>query len=522
MALLLSWLLGAALYWGIDRVLGTAFPWLIGVAWCVSGVFHYLLTRSYLSWAGQWMLSSTAGWSLGWLVGWSFDHNTNWDSVSVLIWAIGGALLCGLSATILSALQEEGLEMRLVFTAIGSVIGAVLGYALWELLGASEWTMLTLLVALYLLAGLMITILIVLIADRRFGWMDKFFTTILAASLIGGLSWLLVTLISTRLGPLIQPWTWTTTTYRILAGNLAGAFGGTQIALASYSAWSGRWMKPIWIGTAMAWSVLAGVVPLYVTGIWPNLTPNLVSTVQVLIPIPIWLWLLEKPALVRQLQTTDHVEAGTALRLLRLRGWISGDLLKRADLTNVDFAGLDLAHLDLSGARLHGADLSDTNLIASLLIGCDLRGADLSGANLNQTVLQKANLRGADLRTASLDKAILHNAAYDDETYWPEEFSFATCGALGPGAILQGSALGGAHINGINLSGADLRRADLSRATFNGTNLFAANLRHADLTGADFSRARLKEAQLHDARYDEQTKWPKGIDPEEQGAILAG
>ena len=56
-----------------------------------------------------------------------------------------------------------------------------------------------------------------------------------------------------------------------------------------------------------------------------------------------------------------------------------------------------------------------------------------------------------------------------------------------------------------NLSGANLSGADLSGADLRMTNLFKANLSKADLRGA---------------RYNKDTKFPEGFDPEAAGMML--
>ena len=56
----------------------------------------------------------------------------------------------------------------------------------------------------------------------------------------------------------------------------------------------------------------------------------------------------------------------------------------------------------------------------------------------------------------------------------------------------------------------DLREADLHRT----------DLSEADLQGANLSGANLSEADLREARYDSDTKFPEGFDPEAAGMVL--
>ncbi len=65
------------------------------------------------------------------------------------------------------------------------------------------------------------------------------------------------------------------------------------------------------------------------------------------------------------------------------------------------------------------------------------------------------------------------------------------------------------------LQGAYLREANLS-----GAILYRANLREARLSGADLRGADLWGANLLDAKHDDTTVWPEGIDPVAAGAVL--
>jgi hypothetical protein len=104
----------------------------------------------------------------------------------------------------------------------------------------------------------------------------------------------------------------------------------------------------------------------------------------------------------------------------------------------------------------------------------------------------------------------------------------------GVGANLRGAMLVRAPLAGADLWGADLHGADLHSANLHGADLWEADLRGADLTGADVEWADLVPrshrspdptaafvwADVNGARYDRYTRWPKGVDPTELGAIL--
>jgi hypothetical protein len=99
-------------------------------------------------------------------------------------------------------------------------------------------------------------------------------------------------------------------------------------------------------------------------------------------------------------------------------------------------------------------------------------------------------------------------------------------GANLAGAFLLGSQLSGMRCGRINLRGATLKDADLTGADFvgadlTGANLSRATLRHANFRSADLTHANLAGAILEGTLYDERTRWPAGLRPEEHGARRA-
>ena len=78
---------------------------------------------------------------------------------------------------------------------------------------------------------------------------------------------------------------------------------------------------------------------------------------------------------------------------------------------------------DLSDAYLFDADLTNANLTGANLTGADLTGATLYGATLSGANLTGADLTGANLGRADLTGANLDNAKWDEDTYWPFEFT---------------------------------------------------------------------------------------------------
>jgi hypothetical protein len=124
--------------------------------------------------------------------------------------------------------------------------------------------------------------------------------------------------------------------------------------------------------------------------------------------------------------------------------------------------------MDLSRTNLAGADLSWASLDNANLTGARLERSNLIGTTLREAYLQRAHLQAADLIGARLDQAQLVEA----------------------------------HLEGADLSNARLTDADLTGAYVEGTVLLGANLERASLVG------------LH---CDDNTKWPRGVDPRTQG-----
>ena len=91
---------------------------------------------------------------------------------------------------------------------------------------------------------------------------------------------------------------------------------------------------------------------------------------------------------------------------------------------------------------------------------------------------------------------------------------------IGPATDCRGAILVGADLSHFDLSGADLTDADLSGADLSGAILWNAGLNGADLSGADLTNANLVGAMLRLTKYNANTKWPLGFDPEAAGAVL--
>ena len=146
------------------------------------------------------------------------------------------------------------------------------------------------------------------------------------------------------------------------------------------------------------------------------------------------------------------------------------ELIERDRIEAVTAAGHNFNGANLDNAALKGLDLKSVQLAGAFLVESNLQGTSLMGANLHKARLQRANLQWTDLRYADLQEA---------------------------------------HFEGANLKAADLSHA----------NLELTHLARTILCGADLSNVDLNRTTLKGARYDENTRFPEGFDPEERGLI---
>ncbi len=88
-------------------------------------------------------------------------------------------------------------------------------------------------------------------------------------------------------------------------------------------------------------------------------------------------------------------------------------------------------------------------------------------------------------------------------------------------ANLSGANLSGANLTGANLAGANLTNADLTYANLYNADLTGANLSGANLSDANLTGAKLTYANLTGARYNNDTKFPNGFNPDDHGMTKA-
>ncbi|VTT98605.1 Uncharacterized protein OS=Corynebacterium falsenii DSM 44353 GN=CFAL_11965 PE=4 SV=1: Pentapeptide_4: Pentapeptide [Gemmataceae bacterium] len=163
-----------------------------------------------------------------------------------------------------------------------------------------------------------------------------------------------------------------------------------------------------------------------------------------------------------------------------------------------NWKGKDLEKRDLRQENLEGAVLDDAKMFLTNLKDVKAAGASFRDADLTSASLDGADLTGADFRDATLAKA-----------------SFQT-------AVLAKANLSGLDLSETSLQRADLRGANLRNIKALG-DITRADLRDADLRGANLLGAKdyaAPSAKFKGAKYDKNTKWFKGFDLENSGAVL--
>jgi hypothetical protein len=83
-----------------------------------------------------------------------------------------------------------------------------------------------------------------------------------------------------------------------------------------------------------------------------------------------------------------------------------------------------------------------------------------------------------------------------------------------PGSNMSGSNMSGSNMSGSNMSGSDMSGSDMSGSDMSGSNMSGADLSGADLSGADLSGANLSGAGGKGVKWDENTIWPEGFNPD--------
>lgn len=166
---------------------------------------------------------------------------------------------------------------------------------------------------------------------------------------------------------------------------------------------------------------------------------------------------------------------------------------------------------------LRGSDFQDAELAYADLARADLRDANLTGADLHLADLRGADLRGATIEHAYLYLADLREAVLAETHMGPVNLSKADL----RGVDLQGARLActdcptWSTVMFSNLMGADLKGAQFGRTRIDGSTFV-----RADLRGADLSQTRGEPRSLQGALYDQETRLPERIDPEQWDMAL--
>ncbi len=238
----------------------------------------------------------------------------------------------------------------------------------------------------------------------------------------------------------------------------------------------------------MLWGSIKRSFFVYVQQYWPPIVLFLIAVLH------LWMLLNDSGVTVHSNVVAEGGKFQTRhMAKVNLRwAYLVGANFEQARMPEADFNHANLRKTnfrkaDLRGANLIGADLCDANLEGADLSNADLRGTDLKGTILKEAVLRGVyfgytNLRGRDFRNMKLRLT---------------RFSEAD--------------LVGADFSGANLIEAFFGAANLSRANFSGANLESANLWGANLRGANLSGT-----NLENARYNTNTRFPKGFDPRQQ------
>jgi uncharacterized protein YjbI with pentapeptide repeats len=172
---------------------------------------------------------------------------------------------------------------------------------------------------------------------------------------------------------------------------------------------------------------------------------------------------------------------------LELQLALSTEPLPRISLRGRDLSYFYLYRKEFAEGVFDDANLEGVNLTEAVLDGAKLNRAMLERAHLDGTSLVEAQLKDAKLRGANLTNAQLKDAELDRATLTGADFS--------------GADLTGAFLTGATTAGSGRR-----------TQMTSTNLTRADLTGADLSRVYFELPTMTGARFNSQTKWPKGFE----------
>lgn len=86
---------------------------------------------------------------------------------------------------------------------------------------------------------------------------------------------------------------------------------------------------------------------------------------------------------------------------------LTGAVLRKVDLQNLDLRKFSFEFCDLSGSNLSGSDLEKVNLSRTICINTIFRSSNLSDANFRNSLIKNANFSKAKLRNIILERSIV-------------------------------------------------------------------------------------------------------------------
>lgn len=210
--------------------------------------------------------------------------------------------------------------------------------------------------------------------------------------------------------------------------------------------------------------------------------------------------------------------------MIEIRMHIVNDIIAVLDLDTLEGAHLDeycLHRANLVNANLRGASLRYANMDSAVLRGADLSYADLTGVNLDNAYLDGANLSHTKLVSAYVGFALLSSAYLDHADMRNAEVTCSTFHNVS--AKSANLSFRDAKILRPPLPDMYDKYGKLSKNSiyYLSSNIFTTNMfTYKDKEWIDYKIEESSLPILHGVTYDENTKWPKGFDPDKYGAVF--
>jgi len=204
---------------------------------------------------------------------------------------------------------------------------------------------------------------------------------------------------------------------------------------------------------------------------------------------------------------------------------LSGAILTKFQLENIDFSNCNLEKVNLNHANLESANLENANLQGAYLNLATLENANFNNANLEGAFIIKANLDYANLEDANLENANLYRSIFDDPSviYFSSEDllkKYADGKKCFRGLCMEIDTLQRAYLRNVDFAygifqDVDLRNADLRNTNLSWCRFYSMTFNKADLRGAItigieleyvnaievyFSNSNLRKAKIYRAK----------------------